>query len=613
MLVLARARSLRVIVRFVVASLLGSLWVFGAAAPVAPESASISGRVEFPVGVSTAEGQTFVALYYSHSPTWSLSETAVGADGSYTISGLAAGTYLVEFRSSDRAVLDEWWNGAEDDADAATRIVLRAGETRSRVDVVLEESAVLSGTVSVPDGVDRAQGSTDVILRGVDGGGTSYTVGADGGFRFMGVRPGTYRLEVRSFDLPVLDQWWDGGDDYSHATPITLGTAEKRSDILVTPARSAIISGTVTLPEGIDPEVGSTTVLARTLDDRLLGSAFVERDGTYTIIGLPPGPVKLKFVSSGRQVATEWWQDQPDLASATVLNLAPEEVRNDVDATLGPGASISGSVQLPDGVDGNSGTVWVYAYAVGAPEKAAASTSVRGSDGWFSFHGLTPGEYKLQFVPQNLAAVGEWWRDARDFSSATVIALAPGQAREAVDAVLSSPPPATLTTATPTISGTIAYGSTLTAKPGSWTSGTTFTYQWYASGKAISGATKSTFTLASAQKAKTITVKVTGKKSGYTTVSKTSKATAKVATVATPKISGTAKVGKKLTAKPGTWTSGTKFTYQWYVGGKAISKATKSTFTLTKSQKGKTITVKVTGKKSGYATVAKTSKATGKV
>lgn len=78
----------------------------------------------------------------------------------------------------------------------------------------------------------------------------------------------------------------------------------------------------------------------------------------------------------------------------------------------------------------------------------------------------------------------------------------------------------------------------------------------------------------------------------------------------TPKVKGTLKVGKKLTVSKGTWTSGTTFTYQWYAGGKAIKGATKSTLKLTKSQKGKTIKVKVTGKKSGYTTVSKTSKAT---
>jgi hypothetical protein len=106
------------------------------------------------------------------------------------------------------------------------------------------------------------------------------------------------------------------------------------------------------------------------------------------------------------------------------------------------------------------------------------------------------------------------------------------------------------------------------------------TYQWYRGSTAIKGATKKTYKLTAADKGKTVKVKVTGAKSGFTTVSKTSKATAKVKagalTTATPKIGGTAKAGKKLTAKAGTWGPGTvKLTYQWYRGSSKIKGATK--------------------------------------
>lgn len=89
-------------------------------------------------------------------------------------------------------------------------------------------------------------------------------------------------------------------------------------------------------------------------------------------------------------------------------------------------------------------------------------------------------------------------------------------------------PLATLTAPTPTISGTLRTGNTLTANPGTWTTGTTLKYQWYRSGAAISGATAKTYTLAAIDAADTIKVRVTGSKTGYTTVSKYSAATAPV-------------------------------------------------------------------------------------
>lgn len=86
----------------------------------------------------------------------------------------------------------------------------------------------------------------------------------------------------------------------------------------------------------------------------------------------------------------------------------------------------------------------------------------------------------------------------------------------------------TLVAPTPTISGTLAVGSTLTANTGTWTTGTTLTYQWYRSGVAISGATAKTYNLVAADQADTMMVRVTGRKAGYTTVAKYSANTAAV-------------------------------------------------------------------------------------
>jgi hypothetical protein len=169
------------------------------------------------------------------------------------------------------------------------------------------------------------------------------------------------------------------------------------------------------------------------------------------------------------------------------------------------------------------------------------------------------------------------------------------------------------TTPIPTISGTLTAGSTLTAKAGTWSpKPSALKYQWYRSGTAISGATKSTYKLTTSDRGKTITVRVTGSLSGYGTTTMTSagKAVPKVFSKAPiPTISGTLKAGKTLTAKPGTWSPTATLTYQWYRGTTKISGATKATYKLTTKDKGKKITVKVTGKRSGYLTTTKASTA----
>ncbi|WOF23232.1 excalibur calcium-binding domain-containing protein [Microbacterium betulae] len=94
-------------------------------------------------------------------------------------------------------------------------------------------------------------------------------------------------------------------------------------------------------------------------------------------------------------------------------------------------------------------------------------------------------------------------------------------------------------------------------------------------------------------------------------------AAARVLTSSKPTISGTVKTGQRLTAKPGRWTAGTRLRYQWFANGSAISGATGSTYVVRPGNVDRTITVKVTGSKSGYTTKtvasAVTRRVTGKV
>lgn len=80
-----------------------------------------------------------------------------------------------------------------------------------------------------------------------------------------------------------------------------------------------------------------------------------------------------------------------------------------------------------------------------------------------------------------------------------------------------------------------------------------------------------------------------------------------------PSVSGTAKVGKKLTAKVGSWASGATVKYQWYRGSSKISGATKKTYTLSKKDKGKKIKVRVVVSGTGYFSTTRYSKTTAKV
>jgi hypothetical protein len=188
------------------------------------------------------------------------------------------------------------------------------------------------------------------------------------------------------------------------------------------------------------------------------------------------------------------------------------------------------------------------------------------------------------------------------------------------------PQPGTLTTAAPSITGTVKVGLRVTAKPGGWKAGsapvTSFSYQWLRNGATISRATASTYTVTPADYGRKISVRVTGSHAGFTTASVASSVHSVAAgTLVTkmPRITGKARIGKRLAAKPGVWKAGavvltgSHLHYQWFVGGKRIGGATHATFLVRQKYKGKKVSVRVTGSATGYAAVGRTSPRTATV
>ena len=166
------------------------------------------------------------------------------------------------------------------------------------------------------------------------------------------------------------------------------------------------------------------------------------------------------------------------------------------------------------------------------------------------------------------------------------------------------------TTGVPTVSGEAQVGETLTASTSDIADAdgldnVSFSYQWLADGTDITRATGSSHTLTSIEQGKTIQVWVTFTDDADNEESLTSEATEAVAAApnrdatGAPTISGTPQAGETLTASASDINdqdglTNVSYEYQWIAGGSDISGATGSTYTLTASEQGQTIQVRVT-------------------
>lgn len=191
-----------------------------------------------------------------------------------------------------------------------------------------------------------------------------------------------------------------------------------------------------------------------------------------------------------------------------------------------------------------------------------------------------------------------------------------------------------VTIPTPTLSGTLRVGQTLTAAPGAWSpTPDSYSYVWKRASRStstswttISGQSGSSYVLTAADRGQFIRVEVTGIKTGVTSTTTNKVTTAAVsagifATTATPTITGTLRTRSTLTANEGAWSpTPDSFTYKWMssstAGGTytAISGATAKTYTLKSTDRNKFIKVVIRAVKAGYTTSAQfTSGATARI
>lgn len=211
--------------------------------------------------------------------------------------------------------------------------------------------------------------------------------------------------------------------------------------------------------------------------------------------------------------------------------------------------------------------------------------------------------------------------DANDVGATVTVlvtASAPGYAMARVK--VTAPNPVTVPDPAqkvrPVIGGNFRVGAFIGVGFGVWADyrpGLTWSRQWFRDGVPITGATSTQYHLAPADFGTDISVKVAFTLDGKPLKTQTIKAAAKIGPAnikpGVPTITGTAKAGKVLTAKPGTWTRETKFTYRWLRNGVAVSGATASTYKVRTADRDKKITVQVTGTRHGYTSATTVSEA----
>jgi large repetitive protein len=567
-------------------------------------------------------------------------ETWVDPTGDYDLGGLPSGNYRVQFRVEDFA--PEFWKD-EADVTSATPIAVAAPDTVSGIDPTLTPNGHITGHVEDGNGAAIADAEVDAYT--LDGSeweqdweGWAVT-DADGDYD-LSLPPGNYRIGFVAGGF--ADEFYDDVRSVEDGTsiPVASGATATGKDAVL--EQGASISGTVTLPAGVDPYASEDGVVTAvdTATNKRVGLTWVDADSStgdtypYTLNGLPQGSYRVEFAHLDGPATSEaqFFQDHPEsagAASADAVTLTPGQQETGVDATLRAGGTISGTL-----VDGNGDPLeGCDVVAFNSVHHLVRRVGTTGADGTFQVTGLTTDQYGVAvgdpYGVGNPCAVTEYYTNTSGDLSESSAGIVPVAAAPGSDTALphdlvyggSATKSVTNTTAPTVPAAAPVVGSPVTANPGTWDpSDATLAYQWKADGAPISGATSASYTPVTADVGKKLSVTVTASKEDYTSTSKDSNQTAAVvgtgqtvtmASTSPPSVAGIPRVGQQLTADAGSWyPTGPTTAVQWLRNGVPVAGATGSTYALGADDVGARISVRVTATRDGYQPATTTSAAT---
>ncbi len=314
-------------------------------------------------------------------------------DGSYTITGLAAGSYQVCFYSqaasgaSATGWLDECYDN-QPPYSLGTPVPVSLGQTSVGVNAALTTGGAIIGRVTDPNG--SAVHDVSVSAFGPGYGGSQSD--SDGHYALTGLPTGSYTL------------CFDGSYVLSAATPygytrscagdqwLTVDVEAGQADTVDgTVEIAGAVGGAVTGDGG--PVAGVMVTVSDSAGSQLM-SVHTDEDGAYQIPGLAPGEVTVCFdptyTTGGYQRTCYGAQDD---GNGSLLTVTAGELTT-ADVELQPGALITGTVT--DAAGAPVSGVLVNAYGRNSFDSYSSQTDESGS---YTLGGVRADDYQICFDP----------------------------------------------------------------------------------------------------------------------------------------------------------------------------------------------------------------------
>lgn len=348
-----------------------------------PGRSKITGRVTDSVSGVPMSGVN-VNLYSDADAL--LTSQSTDANGNYTFTGFASGSYKVSFSTAGYA--DVWYSGAAD-LTTTTPVTVTAPDITSGIDGVMGVGGRITGNIIDSASGTSMSGVSVNIYSGADLL-TSQTTDSNGNYTLAGFVSGTYKV---SFSKAGYAEVWHGGaTSMAAATTVTVVSPNTNSGINGVMGIGGKITGRVTDALGASMSGVSVDLYSNT--DSLLTSQSTDSNGDYTLTGFTSDTYKVSFSKAG--YADVWYGG---IAPLNVTVTSPNTTPG-INGIMGVGGKITGRiVDYASGVPMSGVSVKLYS---GADLLTSQSTD---SNGDYTLAGFTSGTYKVSFTKTGYAEV----------------------------------------------------------------------------------------------------------------------------------------------------------------------------------------------------------------
>jgi len=269
---------------------------------------------------------------------------------------------------------------------------------------------------------------------------------ANGEYMISGLVEGDYLVRVMPFEQHYIPEYFPDTIHMAEADVVAVVAGENTPDIDFELSQGGSISGAVVDMNG----AGIADIMIYAWFGCFEGIANIsvtDASGTYTVPGLPAGPVYVEArssVFSEPSYVRKWYEDAAPCEDAPPVTVNIGSTTQDINFQLEIAGSISGIIYESDGITPVTDMpVGIFTDPCeGSPFIIATLTDDSGS---YSFYGLEPGDIYVKTSNDLIGPLGqveknylrEWYNDALSCSEAAPVAITAGIEAAGIDFLLS--------------------------------------------------------------------------------------------------------------------------------------------------------------------------------